>query len=124
MRCFTVVPSAVLRFQLQLTNVECGTEVAAYVTYVTVESDGGPLLRGLSVKTFQRSVYNQRDYHRFGLGSEPKVDFLPPEAKTAEGFIKSNLTAEGIFAAGTIAESTQVTCDDRNLRPCGLHGRR
>ncbi|MGP1919125.1 MAG: FAD-dependent oxidoreductase, partial [Candidatus Hodgkinia cicadicola] len=89
----------------QTTNihVECGTEVAAYVVD---ESDGGPLLRGLSVKRSNKPFTINATIAVLALGSEPKVDFLPPEAKTAEGFIKSNLTAKGIFAAGTIAEST------------------
>ncbi|MFP3018966.1 MAG: NAD(P)/FAD-dependent oxidoreductase [Candidatus Hodgkinia cicadicola] len=43
------------------------------------------------------------------LGSQPKVDFLPPEAKTTNGFVKEYFDSpnlKGIFAAGSILEST------------------
>ncbi len=42
------------------------------------------------------------------LGFEPKVDLLPPSAKTAEGFVKTSFddpNLKGIFAAGSIVES-------------------
>ncbi|MFP3019012.1 MAG: NAD(P)/FAD-dependent oxidoreductase [Candidatus Hodgkinia cicadicola] len=43
------------------------------------------------------------------LGSQPKVNLLPPEAKTANGFVKEHFEEQnlsGIFAAGSILEST------------------
>ncbi|MGP1918113.1 MAG: NAD(P)/FAD-dependent oxidoreductase [Candidatus Hodgkinia cicadicola] len=43
------------------------------------------------------------------LGSEPKIDLLPPEAKTTNGFAKEYFDTpnlKGIFAAGSILEST------------------
>ncbi|MGP1918363.1 MAG: FAD-dependent oxidoreductase [Candidatus Hodgkinia cicadicola] len=92
----------------QATNirVECNVKVLAYVTD---ESDGGPLLRGLSLKRAEETFEIIATVAVLALGSEPKVDLLPPEAKTAEGFVKANLTdlnLKGIFAAGVIVEST------------------
>ncbi|MFP3019036.1 MAG: NAD(P)/FAD-dependent oxidoreductase [Candidatus Hodgkinia cicadicola] len=87
-------------------HVEHNAEVSAYATD---ESDGGPLLRGLTLKRSSEAFTVLATVTVLALGSEPKVDLLPPEAKTAEGFVKTNITSpnlKGIFAAGSIVEST------------------
>ncbi|MGP1926419.1 MAG: FAD-dependent oxidoreductase, partial [Candidatus Hodgkinia cicadicola] len=92
----------------QTTNihVECNAQVIAYITE---ESDGGPLLWALALKRSNELFLIDATVTVLALGFEPKVDLLPSEAKTAEGFIKANLdipNLKGIFAAGSIVEST------------------
>ncbi|MGP1918380.1 MAG: FAD-dependent oxidoreductase [Candidatus Hodgkinia cicadicola] len=87
-------------------RVEYNAEVSSYATD---ESDGGPLFWGLILKRSNEVFTIKVTVAVLALGSEPKVDLLPPEAKTAEGFIKANITnpnLKGIFAAGSILEST------------------
>ncbi|MGP1926404.1 MAG: NAD(P)/FAD-dependent oxidoreductase, partial [Candidatus Hodgkinia cicadicola] len=82
---------------------------ATVSSYATSESDGGHYLWGLNLKRSDKLFTIKVTVAVLALGFEPKVDLLPQEAKTAEGFIKSNLSSlnlKGIFAAGTIVEST------------------
>ncbi|MGP1914553.1 MAG: NAD(P)/FAD-dependent oxidoreductase, partial [Candidatus Hodgkinia cicadicola] len=99
-------PSLVAQLS-QTTNVrvECNAEV---FEYITEDSDGGPLLWGLAVKRSNGMFVTDASVTVLALGFEPKVDLLPSEAKTADGFIKANIDVpnlKGIFAAGTIVES-------------------
>ncbi|MFP3019068.1 MAG: FAD-dependent oxidoreductase [Candidatus Hodgkinia cicadicola] len=100
-------PSLVSKLS-QTTNirVECNAEVSSYATN---ESDGGLLLWGLTLKRSNEVFTINATVTVLALGSEPKVDLLPPEAKTADGCVKTNFTnpnLKGIFAAGSIVEST------------------
>ncbi|MGP1914775.1 MAG: NAD(P)/FAD-dependent oxidoreductase, partial [Candidatus Hodgkinia cicadicola] len=82
---------------------------ATVSSYAIDESDGGPLLRGLTLKRSNEVFSIGATVVVLALGFEPKVDLLPAEAKTAEGFVKSDFSTsglKGIFAAGTIVEST------------------
>ncbi|MGP1916348.1 MAG: NAD(P)/FAD-dependent oxidoreductase [Candidatus Hodgkinia cicadicola] len=77
-------------------------------SYSTDESDGGLLLWGLTLKRSDEVFTINATVTVLALGFEPKVDLLPPEAKTVEGFIKADLThlnLKGLFAAGSIVES-------------------
>ncbi|MGP1921975.1 MAG: FAD-dependent oxidoreductase [Candidatus Hodgkinia cicadicola] len=92
---------------LQTANIRIEYNVTVYA-YVTDESTGGPLLWGLALKRSDGMFIINATVTVLALGSEPKVDLLPPSAKTAEGFIKTNiaeLNLKGIFAAGSIVES-------------------
>ncbi|MGP1917751.1 MAG: FAD-dependent oxidoreductase, partial [Candidatus Hodgkinia cicadicola] len=99
-------PSVALKLsQTPNIRVECNAEVSSYATD---ESDGGPLLRGLNLKRANEVFTINVTVVVLALGSEPKVDLLPPEAKTTEGYVKTtfdNPNLKGIFAAGSIAES-------------------
>ncbi|MGP1922796.1 MAG: FAD-dependent oxidoreductase [Candidatus Hodgkinia cicadicola] len=100
-------PPAFAHKLLQTTNVRVEHNVTVYA-YVTDESDGGPLLWGLALKRSDGMFIINATAAVLALGSEPKVDLLPPEAKTASGFIKANITelnSKGLFAAGSIVES-------------------
>ncbi|MGP1916351.1 MAG: NAD(P)/FAD-dependent oxidoreductase, partial [Candidatus Hodgkinia cicadicola] len=103
---FSCPPSLVLKLsQTSNIRVEFNASVSSYATEV---SDGGPLLRGLTIKRSNETFTIIASIAVLALGSEPKVDLLPSEAKTAEGFIKQNFTSsnlKGIFAAGSIVES-------------------
>ncbi|MGP1916474.1 MAG: NAD(P)/FAD-dependent oxidoreductase, partial [Candidatus Hodgkinia cicadicola] len=100
-------PPSLISQLSQTTNirVECNAEV---FEYITEDFDGGPLLWGLAIKRSNEMFVTDASVTVLALGFEPKVDLLPSEAKTADGFIKSNidvLNLKGLFAAGTIIES-------------------
>ncbi|MGP1914758.1 MAG: FAD-dependent oxidoreductase [Candidatus Hodgkinia cicadicola] len=100
-------PPSLVNKLSQASNIrlECN---ALASSYVTDESDGGLLLRGLTFKRSDGTFTINATVIVLALGSEPKVDLLPPEAKTVDGFIKAILpypNLKGIFAAGTIVES-------------------
>ncbi|MGP1918355.1 MAG: NAD(P)/FAD-dependent oxidoreductase [Candidatus Hodgkinia cicadicola] len=92
----------------QTTNIHVERDVTIDA-YVTDKSTGGPFLYGLSFKRSNKVFTINVTVIVLALGSEPKVDLLPPEAKTPEGFVKTSFTnpnLKGIFAAGSILEST------------------
>ncbi|MGP1918594.1 MAG: FAD-dependent oxidoreductase, partial [Candidatus Hodgkinia cicadicola] len=103
---FSCPPSLVTKLS-QTSNIRVEFN-ASVSSYATDESDGGLLLRGLTIKRSNETFTIIATVTVLALGFEPKVDLLPSEAKTVEGFIKADLTSsnfKGIFAAGSIVES-------------------
>ncbi|MGP1914642.1 MAG: FAD-dependent oxidoreductase [Candidatus Hodgkinia cicadicola] len=101
-------PPEVSNKLLKTSNITVERDVTVHA-YAIDESNGGSLLRGLSLKRSDGMFTINATVVVLALGFEPKVDLLPPEAKTAEGFIKTKFTEpnlKGIFAAGSIVEST------------------
>ncbi|MFP3037605.1 MAG: NAD(P)/FAD-dependent oxidoreductase [Candidatus Hodgkinia cicadicola] len=103
---FTCSPALFAKLA-DVTNVKvaCGASV---LSYITDESEGGPLLWQLSCKGPSEAVFTvDATAVVLAVGYEPKVDLLPSEVKTADGYVKANADAlEGIFCAGSIVEAT------------------
>ncbi|MGP1918935.1 MAG: NAD(P)/FAD-dependent oxidoreductase [Candidatus Hodgkinia cicadicola] len=104
--CLSCPPDLAYKLS-QTSNIRIEYNSTVYA-YGTDESTGGPFLWGLALKRSDGLFTINATVVVLALGSEPKVDLLPSEAKTADGFVKANITElnlKGIFAAGSIVES-------------------
>ncbi|MFP3037586.1 MAG: NAD(P)/FAD-dependent oxidoreductase [Candidatus Hodgkinia cicadicola] len=91
----------------QITNITVEYETAV-LSYVTDDSECGPLLWQLLCRCPAGVSVVDATAVVLSVGCGPKVDhLLPTSALTAEGYIKANITEpalEGIFGAGSAVE--------------------